>query len=78
MVTRDKLSTLFDRPLRQASIDLGISPTALKSLCRKLQVPLPPEITASDSTLLKRRPETAVSVRVTLGRRIKNSAHVSA
>jgi hypothetical protein len=43
VVTRDVLSVLFDRPLRQASIDLGISPTALKSLCRKLQVPLPPE-----------------------------------
>ena len=42
VVTRDVLSAFFDRPLRQASIDLGISPTALKSLCRKLQVPLPP------------------------------------
>ena len=66
VVTRDVLSVLFDRPLRQASIDLGISPTALKSLCRKLQVPLPPAVTSSGSTLLKRRPEIAVPVRVTL------------
>ena len=42
-MTREMISGFFDRPLRQAAIDLGISPTALKSLCRKLEVPpLPP------------------------------------
>jgi len=40
-VTKETLSQYFDRPLRQAAIDLGISPTALKSLCRKLEVDHP-------------------------------------
>ena len=42
VVTRKMIAAFFDRPLRQASIDLGISQTALKSACRKLEVPLPP------------------------------------
>jgi len=41
-MTREMLSRYFDRPLRQAAVDLGISPTALKSLCRKLEVLLLP------------------------------------
>ena len=44
VVTRKTIAAFFDRPLRQASIDLGISPTALKSLCRKLEVALRPFI----------------------------------
>ena len=44
VVTRKMIAAFFDRPLRQASIDLGISPTALKSLCRKLEVALRPFI----------------------------------
>jgi hypothetical protein len=35
VVKREVFSAFFDRSLRQASIDLGIYPTALKSLCRK-------------------------------------------
>lgn len=42
VMTREMLSRYFDRPLRQAAVDLGISPTALKSLCRKLEVLLLP------------------------------------
>ena len=41
VVTREVLSAFFDRSLRQASFDLGISPTALKSMCRKLEVRFP-------------------------------------
>jgi hypothetical protein len=70
VATMDVLSILIDRPLKQAAIDLGIGTTALKSLCRKLKVPSPPALTVSGSTLLKRRPEIAVPVRVTLGIRI--------
>ena len=40
-VTKETLSQYFDRPLRQAAIDLGISPSALKSMCRKLEVDHP-------------------------------------
>jgi hypothetical protein len=40
-VTKETLSQFFDRPLRQAAIDLGISPSALKSMCRKLKVDHP-------------------------------------
>ena len=38
VVTRDVLVPLFDMPLRQAAIFLGVSGTALKSICRKLEV----------------------------------------
>ena len=38
VVTKETLSQYFDHPLSQAAIDLGISPTALKALCRKLEV----------------------------------------
>ena len=38
VLTRDVLVPLFDMPLRQAAICLGVSGTALKSICRKLEV----------------------------------------
>ena len=37
-MTKETLSQYFDRPLRQAASALGISATALKTLCRKLEV----------------------------------------
>ena len=40
VMTREMLSGFFDRPLRLAAAELGISSTALKSVCRKLEVPL--------------------------------------
>jgi len=33
------LVALFDRPLRQAAVSLGVSNTAMKSICRKLGLP---------------------------------------
>jgi len=61
-MTRDMLSEFFDRPLRQAAVDLGISPTALKSLCRKLEVSLSPPAMcctlAAACALLERLPGT--------------------
>jgi hypothetical protein len=52
VVTRDELSAFFNRPLSQSAIDLGIWESALKKLCRKLEVPLPPALSVSGSTLL--------------------------
>jgi hypothetical protein len=67
VLTRDELSVFFNRPLSQSAIDLGIGESALKKLCRKLELPLPPALSVSGATLLKRRLEIAVPVRVTLG-----------
>ena len=35
----EMLVALFDRPLRQAAVSLGVSNTAMKSICRKLGLP---------------------------------------
>ena len=59
VLTREMLSGYFDRPLRLAAVELGISPTALKSLCRKLEVLLlPPALccTLADARALLERP----------------------
>ena len=38
VLTKEMLATLFDRPLKQAASSLGVSATALKGICRKLEV----------------------------------------
>jgi hypothetical protein len=38
VLSRQALEPLFDRPLREAAISLGVSCTALKTICRKLRI----------------------------------------
>mmetsp|Transcript_18524 Transcript_18524/g.27200 ORF Transcript_18524/g.27200 Transcript_18524/m.27200 type:complete len:382 (+) Transcript_18524:36-1181(+) len=38
VLTKEMLATLFDRPLKQAASSLGVSATALKGICRKLEI----------------------------------------
>jgi len=38
VLTKEMLTMLFDRPLKQAATSLGVSATALKGICRKLEI----------------------------------------